>query len=940
MLQIIKTSSPADKSTLIRELLSADRATLIVSDLQSKLYWQTVLSAKVLRASELWQILVKKTQPELYVMDDQATLVRLQRELDQIPDEVYADLNIRKVKPKTLMAHFFELFPLFSHPHTAEIMQYWFNEQKAIAPPTWEPLYYLCKNIWSRLKHENFLPERVISSFLLHSLNYEFQWKTPLIFDLGGNLQTTESELILTLSQQLQVSVIEPCPDWIKDFHWLSWPYQQMKTRSYQELPEKPLANGESIGANQYLRFTNPLSEVQAAISQIQLWLNDGIPANQIYVTAPNIEDYWPALKWHLDNKKLKYNKEARTKLIEILSLRKLIASLKCSFLRSTDKGELEAALYINEETPPLKYADFTHLYSELFSAKDYFRNQKVSEKLNLNSITSQLSAEQFLQIMMDFYNKEVSEYPDINSSVESENNKTLIEEIKENFASSIPPQFRVEIQYWIYYLEQLLQKKEILTEGNKPKLTTDTETDSPTDETEINTTIVAAKSTATNTTKSTEVNIVPLPSIYSVAECNTIFLGLNDSNLKSTGNVISGSDVMSLLNKTGHLLNHPDRNYFEFLLQWSQMGRNRHIFSFSETNWQTEELSPSVFWLLGYSQMPLQTEASIAKFNSEGLGRSFMGLDFQVTDPPLLPAPFKNISTEEIFKTLSPSGLEKLNDCAFKYYVERLLYLNEEKILDLDPSPLTLGNLYHKLCELLTAEPLKFSLSDGEWSDVTEVTLKSSKPEELMDFQKVEIKRKLIEWGKAFLIYEQKWRLDHPESRVFGRELKFSGTLNNIKFLGKIDRMDWDQNNQYSIIDYKSSVSHLSGPLSWIKNNQLQLLCYIYAVEKGWLNNPHTNNNSSNSPKINGAYYLSLRNFDKKGFTLSGCKGSFLSPLSSRSELPKETITGLLAEFEEILFKAIEKLKLGNIEPIPRDEKICHECSWRHLCRAPHLNM
>lgn len=934
MLKITKSNSPEHKNNLIRELLTSEKTTLIVSDLESKLYWQSLTKNKVLRASEFWKILIKKVEPDLHLFNDQATLIQLQKTIDEIPDTIYADLKLKKIKPTTFMKFFFELFPLFSHPNTAEIMQYWFDEQRLSSPITWEPIYYLCKGIWKDLKKENILPERLISSYLLSALNYEYQWKSPLVFDLGGNLQTTESELIITLSQQLDVTVIEPKPDWIEDFYWLTWPYQQLKTRSFQDLSFKPLSQNQNISKKKYYRFTNPLSEIKMTIAQIKDWINEGTPKNQIYITAPNIEEYWPTLKWHLEHESLDYNRDPKIKPLEILSLKKLLSKLKCTFLRSTDKGDLEAALFINETTPPLKYGDFSQLYSELFSPKDYFRHPKVSEKFNQKTIENKLSADEFIQILNDF-------------SSETESANPLFEEIKTKVLSGPPTHFKVEIHYWIYYLENLLQKIEVSSKG---RLEAEINTSELTIEAPFKTDELTIKepftpdSVAINREKDA-INIVPLPSIYALSDFKAIFLGLSETNLKSTSSVVSGSDVMSLLNKTGHLLDHPERNYFEFLLQWSQTDKNGHIYSFAETNWQTEELTPSVFWLLGntqfqsdlnaVSQLELaeQSPSSALPSKIKIKSNSESTTTQQTKELNNSKGEFKNINTTKIFKSLSPSGLEKLNDCAFKYYIERLLNLNEERVLDLDPSPMTLGSLYHKLCELLTVEPIQFSLTDFEWNNITEETLKSANSHELLDFQKTEIRHKLIEWGKSFLIYEKEWRQKHPESRVFGRELKFSGTIGDIKLNGKIDRMDWDQMNQFSIVDYKSSVSHLSGPLSWIKNNQLQLLCYIYAAKKGWIQNLE-------NPDISGAYYLSLKTFDKKGFTSTDSKATFLSALSSKSELNNETLEDLLTEFEIILNQSIEKLKSGNINPIPRDEKICTECSWRHLCRAPHLNM
>lgn len=903
MLQIFKCPTPAHKYQTLIESLKNPRSCLIVSDLQSKFYWQSQIENPVFRASEFWRILLKKTQPQLQIVSEEIFSIRLQKTLDQMPETAFSELGIKKIKLKTFRNYFFELFPLFSHPDSDEIMQNWFNEKKQTQGVNWEPIYRLCQNIWKPLQNENILPEKCISSFLLSTIGYEFIWKSPLLFDLGGNLASTEAELILTLSQQLPVQVIEPASEGFADFYWLGWPYQQLKTRSYKEMPQPtnsaPTPMATTTQNKNYLRFKSPLSEVKMATQKIQDWLRAGIPAKQIFITAPQIESYWTALKWHFDEAKIPYHKELRIPLVDLLGFKKLVGNLKCIFLQSQDKADLESALYINEGFAPLKYADFSFLFSQMFSNKDYYRHPKVVEKLAWQNPDLLMTASDFLNFMAHLQELDFQ-------------TSTFFEDLRAELIQNIPEDFKVEIRYWIYYLEQILFKKEKrLTEG-QDEITADA-----------------------------AIQIIPLPASYTFNDHYGIFLGLDETSLRSAASLISGADVMSLLYKTGHLLNHPDRNYIEFLLQWSHGQSLENVYSFSETNWQSEELTPSIFWLIGYHEQQAELQFLLPKkdFGSEtGFTAKVSRNRPEEIEPHSINQNHlfkstKGLNISEIFNSLSPSGLEKLNDCAFKYYVERFLGLTEDRCIDLDPSPMTLGSLYHKLCELLTIEPMVFELNETQWQKIIETTLSFSTKNELLEFQRFEIERQLKDWGKEFLLYEKNWRETHPESRVFRRELKISGQIDEIKFIGKIDRIDWNLNDQYSIVDYKSTVTHLTGPNSWIKNNQLQLLCYIYAAEKGWLEG------SARIP-ITGAYYLSLKNFDKKGFTLNDTKPSFLSAISSRSELSFDTKTELMTEFESLLHQSIAKLKSGDISPKPRDENLCQECEWKQLCRAPHLNM
>jgi hypothetical protein len=895
MLHIFECQTPSQKSVQILEFLKNPKACFIVSDLQSKLYWQNQVTNPIFRASEFWRILLSKTNPEFKIVSEEIFAVHLQKILDQITKEDLQNWGIQKIKSKTLRNYFFELFPLFSHPDSDEILQNWFAEKKIIQNINWESIYIFCLNIWNLIKQEQILPEKCVSSFLMHSTGYEYIWKSPLLIDLGGNLASTEAELILTLSQQILVQVIEPAASWFEDFYWIKWPYQQLRTRSYQVINSQnstTLNNNSEIKSNKtYLRFQSPLSEIKMAIEKIKNWQNSGVPLSQIFITAPQIESYWTPLKWHLEAAQIDYQKDLRIPLIELLDFKKLIAKLKCVFLQSQNKTDLESALYINEPNVDLKYDEFTHLYSQMFSNKDYYRHPKVIEKLSWQSPDTLMSPIDFLNF--------ISKWQDLDLT-----QSLFYEDLKTEITQSASEHFRVEIRYWIYYLEQILFKKE-----------------------------KQLKESPTEQTKKPSVQILPLTASYAFTNQYGIFLGLDETSLRFTSNLISGSDVVSLLNKTGHLLNHPDRNFYEFLLRWSEYQSCEVVYSFAETNWKSEELSPSVFWLLGHHTQPIEIDFCLSRIKL--LAKASVNKNATEVEGELLHRKIQeNLNNPaEVFKSLSPSGLETLNDCAFKYYAERVLGLTEDRSIDLDFSPMTLGNLYHKLCEILTEEPIHFELSDEDWNKLIEKTLRTVNSNEFLEFQKSELSKKLKDWGHEFLKQELEWRKQHPESRVYGRELKMSGLIDGINFIGKIDRIDFDQKNQYSIVDYKSSVNHLTGPNSWIKNNHLQLLCYIYASQKGWL---ETNQNI----QIVGSYYLSLKTFEKKGFTLKDSRPSFLSPLSSRSELTDEDLKLLMQEFEIVLINAISKLKAGSISPIPRNENICQECEWKQLCRAPHLNM
>ena len=142
----------------------------------------------------------------------------------------------------------------------------------------------------------------------------------------------------------------------------------------------------------------------------------------------------------------------------------------------------------------------------------------------------------------------------------------------------------------------------------------------------------------------------------------------------------------------------------------------------------------------------------------------------------------------------------------------------------------------------------------------------------------------------------------------------------------GRIDRIDCFQ-GEYLIIDYKSSLNSLVNMPHWEKKLDFQMPLYIGAVSL-----------VKNQGAVSSALYLSYKNFKWKGFISKDSELKKLAP-SSRLTAAADKKELILKNINKSIQKNILNIKENIFEPNPFDSKICSQCHWRNICRAPHLN-
>ncbi|RYZ62564.1 MAG: PD-(D/E)XK nuclease family protein, partial [Proteobacteria bacterium] len=289
----------------------------------------------------------------------------------------------------------------------------------------------------------------------------------------------------------------------------------------------------------------------------------------------------------------------------------------------------------------------------------------------------------------------------------------------------------------------------------------------------------------------------------------------------------------------------------------------------------------------------------------------------------------------------------ERYLKCPFIFTAQKIFKLQDHPGIDLDEDPRRKGTFAHALFETLTMPTFRGDVSDIEINELLE-QLRVRERTQLADPRLwASMKRRYFKLARRFLNFEKGWRTEFPKTITIAAEKSFefhfdptNGAIHRepqegtIKFSGRVDRIDQYEGQQfYVVIDYKSSVADYKSHGAWFENVELQLLFYMWALEKEML--------SEISGEVMGAFYYSFKDFNRsKGLLIEEYAGPmFASAGRKGSKATTEQKGELLAQFEKLLSEVIAKIQAGEIAPRPYKVTMCANCEWNVLCRAPHLN-
>ena len=907
MLQIIPIENRSQVNELFANYNPREQSWL-VSDLRTKFELQQKILARdgqyidesVLRASDLWKMLLKRLEPRLRLVSDPFARSLLRT----IMDENAEVLGVNSSAEDTVFSYIDQMAAIIFHPEGTKRLDEWF-ETHPEAKNRWREWYLRARFCAIKLLEEhNVITSDWITSYLQNFNELEKVWNISLIVDLSGEISRVEAEILRTLSRYIDVTVLEPSPLWRTDVHFLLRPYEDLRGQSSKITQLSPVpAKDKTIDV---LRFSGMLAEIKNAVGQVREWLNAGLPASSLAIVAPDIETYWPVLQSFLAEEGIPYQKDITHKVQSLPSVTRWLATLRSKSGRLSS-SDLEISFFDKHEAQGLRYEEFKALYKSLYVNEDLARNEIVHKIFHDQlDVSGLVSRDEFVLKALSFWN-----------SSETEVVQIVLRELLQNATANT----KLIWKEWLSYLESIVAAKEYTLEKGEPA----------------------------------GILVTKLMSAHSEKALYRIFVGLTDESLKSRNKTqLSGQDYFELAKDIGFYLDNPDQSDLEFELRLLAEADSIHdIYCFGATDLSGSLCSPSTFWMSLTENhegltLPKETRWDELQYSDLREGRPWLDgrredVEHRIRED-LGKEETPSLQLKELPR-ISASAVESFLECPFIFAAQRYFKLKDLPDIDLDVDHRTRGQLAHAIFEKLTIEPMRFDWTTDELDSLLESIRKEKELIFADERLWLPLKRKHIQLGLRFLGFEKNWRKEFPKTKTIAREKRFefyldpkTETLSKdavegaFRISGQIDRIDSDEQKHLVVLDYKSSGGGTTSHSSWLKNHEIQLLFYMWILEKNLMEEVQGD--------VIGLFYYIFRTFDRKGFKIDELAGA-LYPASKRKDKNAtfEAKELYLKEFSNILMGTLERIRNGEAKPEPADDKTCATCEWRRQCRAPHLN-
>ena len=851
--------------------------------------------------------------------------------------------------------YFYQFLHLLLHPEGEDLMEEWRRARKIKRRSLGLRFWDLSREFFSVLREKHLLPEKGLSGFLIHQIPALSPSALPfqkLIFDLGAVPEPADQEFLKELSQKAAVEWIVPhftetkllkAPDGppsFRDEGAQSAEFFDSKAEGVQSGASTPGKDRESGLPPRIfqIRKETRLREIQEAARRARQWKSQGVSENDIALLAPDIEEYWPCLKYHLKKAGLSFKKGTRVPLIdkeEILCWLSKI-SLHAGILTFPD---METAEFYG--SPKRRFPEFS---AQFASAPEGRFSKRLLKRQRVKNKKERLSGREFVRWVASFWPAEADPY--------------LFPAALEGF-KTFPLEEELTIDAWLEALR--------------------TDLFSPRKESEE-----ALKG----------VSCLSLNALHSVRENYIFLMGLDQDSLSPLLSNLGARDVeQPFLDFLGFPLSFPHQRSQEWNLLWLLQSDSLKelCFSFSERDFLDSAAGPSLLWqscqelFPGKAQQPdskdpaakpaLKKETSTSTFTeaaspqresvlappaaasekkeagshaTELLRRESSPQMAGETEAPSVRK--KSAAGGETGATLrnphrnhfSPSSLKAFKDCPFAYAVKYVFNFSRPTDINREFSPLSFGSLTHKLLEKLFEREDFITWEEEEIDSLIE-DLKPRETDFVHSGQWTVIRKPLKKIAIQLMERESALFQRFPDLRVCGRELEVDcfysfekqdfATEGDILFKGRIDRLDYEPNAQSFLIrDYKSSLSSLNHIDTWIKKGELSaLLLYALIIEKGLV---------AGLPegKARVLDYYSYKDFSHKGYVEKGSPFEGIFGPKWRGKKARAVLESAFQYIKEEVPKVLRDIEEGRFPAKPSDEKHCERCFCRKWCRAPHL--
>jgi ATP-dependent helicase/nuclease subunit B len=887
MLTFTQLKHPAEKTDIL-ELFDSNETTWVVSDLRNKFEIQRLIlqsqdfyeDLSVIRASELWRILLKRSHPEMKFISSELISTWVKEETKRDPN-----LKLGNSAHQTVVEMMDIMASVHCHDLGADRLREWFRENPE-SLQRWGGWFLLSEKYSQELLEQGKISPKWSASYLQNEYDWKSLWQRPLIFDLGSQISQVEADLIRAVSRDIDVWVLAPAPDWREEYAYLLKPYDFLQSQATEVKKVSHLPRGEKA-KSQAFRFSGVLGEAKTAVESVRKWLDAGVLPEQIGLIAPDMEKYWSLLQPLLEAEGIPYAKDVMSRLQSLPAVTQWLAQIRLA-AHDVRYADLENALYLSAESGMLRFEEFYSLFAELMGQEDLRRHPLIEKSFQAQfSLNDEITRDEWLGFSLKCW--------------KTRKNFDAIELCFREILSNTDASLKMRVSSWIHLLEQIVAKKEIrIFKGDRGGI-----------------------------------QLANLSAGDSLSMTHRIFLGLTESMLKTTASpLLSPKEVMQISSELGFSLEHPEISSFEFDLAW--LSENPYIESFyfyPQTGFSGGSEAPTALWLKkAEGETPLLLSHPTCLRWDAMLKAGTLPLE----------EPSENLKLTKAI-SLSPSSIESYRKCAFVFASQKLFRLQDLPVMDFDVDRRTRGSLAHALLEKLGEEPRKFDWKVDELGELIEGFRESSGLGKMDQFIWQGLKDKHIKLAQRFLSFEKEWRVRFPQTTILAREQDFEffwddktqslAKQGDWKIRGRIDRIDRDNQERLVLIDYKLSPGDYKNHQKWLEKNHLQLALYMLALEENVIA-------GFEAKEVIGAFYYVLKNMDRnRGLKVTEAAGTLFDIDKKKNGITEEKKTELLQAVKVLIQDVIKNIQAGQFNPAPLEPEKCGECNWKNLCRAPHLN-
>lgn len=884
MLKVYRYHHPQDRLAYFDQM-DLDRSSWVVSDLKSKGDFQNRLLEKcpgfedeqILRASELWRLLLRRARPDLRIVSRDFLLSWLQSFIEKVEQsQSLVDAAINSRSTSSYLKTMDLLAPVFSHPMGSEKLAEFFNEDP-VASARWKDYATLAFSLWQVILKNNMILSSWIPAILRIDDLHLF-WGRDLWVDLGIDLRQVEIELVQKLSEQINVHLFVPSLGNNGAYSFLRAPAQALwdSARDKTELKPQNLGASLPIAPVQFVlkKFSGPLAQAKETVAKVREWLELGCAADQIAIVVPDIESEWPLLEILFAAENVKVQKDSVARLHSLPQVSTWLSRLRL-MMGQTQYSDIEQAF--TAEEMELRFEKFQSLFRQVLDQEDLLNEKELYQKFFSRRFENKdLVAKDFLITAVGAWRDLVS--------------LETLEMIVKDFLAAGPLEILMGPSGWLQVLESLVGKKEVRIQAG-------------------------------------EVGGVALLNLSSADSGNyryRIFLNLSEAHFKKPSSaLVSGADLSKLGYSYGFFLDHPEQNTLNFELEWALQSPSQedHLY-YPASGLSGAVEAPHPVWLekggAGTVAIPGPTvwdSDQSKEFPDEVIVESW-------------PTP-----TAIRF---SASSIQSYRQCAFAWGAERRLKLMDFPDRDLEMDPMERGSLTHRLFEII----LESTNGLDSWTDpilleVLEKIRLEAHLEHRRGWQWEADQRRYLKIAKKFIEAERDWREKNPGAKIVGLEKEFEfyfvpesqsfskdPQVGAVLIKGAIDRIDQLQDGALVVVDYKRTFDPKFSIQNWISKNFLQLGFYAWAVSEGLVP-------GIPSGPVVGAEILVYQKMERRG--------GFHLREAWPEGLDLEKLGKVYAELRVCITQELLKCLSGHIKahPFGDDLNICKRCNWKGLCRA-----